>query len=172
MDGEFGYDGIRSLFAVFAAQPAQLKNVVDDLLVAKTDSKETVMRTVFLYFFQLTGIASDDHATLKIMFDFIEKKLSSGGKPKEMTKEQQDSLKFDVDAAAILGQGKLAQLHLRHFKKFCKLFVANLVDLFPAKKDVLIDIIREVCNLTRLKVRIARYAFTCIGMHLLKHLLA
>jgi hypothetical protein len=48
-----------------------LKTVTDDLLVAKTDSKEAVLRTVFLYFFQLTGISSAEHSTIKILFDFI-----------------------------------------------------------------------------------------------------
>jgi hypothetical protein len=58
------------------------------------------------------------------------------------------------------------------FKKLCKLLVNNLVDLFPAKKDFLIDVIQEVCNLSRLRVRLVRYAFTYIGMILLKNLLA
>ena len=61
---------------------------------------------------------------------------------------------------------------MRLCKKFCKLLVANLVDLFPAKKDLLIDMIREVCNLSRLRTRLMRYAFTSIGMMLLKNLLA
>ena len=61
---------------------------------------------------------------------------------------------------------------LMHFKKFCKLLVVNLVDLYPAKKEILVDIVREVCNMSRLRVRLVRYAFTSIGMQLLKNLLA
>lgn len=73
-------------------------------------------------------------------------------------------LKFEVDNAAIFGQGKQSMANLRHFKKFCKLLVANLVDLYPAKKEVLVDIVREVCNMSRMRVRLVRYAFTSIGM--------
>ena len=45
------------------------------------------MHTVFLYFFQLTGVSSDDTQTLKALFDFIEKKNPNANKPKEMPKE-------------------------------------------------------------------------------------
>jgi hypothetical protein len=130
------------------------------------------MRVIFLYFFQMAGVNKDDEATLAVLFEFIERKNPNANKQKELTKAQQDSLKFDVDQAVIFGQGKLAMAHLRHFKKFCKLLVANLVDLFPAKKELLVDIAREVCIMSRFRVRLVRYAFTSIGMQLLKNLLA
>jgi hypothetical protein len=120
----------------------------------------------------MAGVSKDDDVTLTILFEFLERKNPNANKPKEMTKSQQDSLKFDVDNAAIFGQGKQSMAYLRHFKKFCKLLVVNLVDLYPAKKEILVDIVREVCNMSRLRVRLVRYAFTSIGMQLLKNLLA
>lgn len=166
-----GYQDTHSLFALCTLQPSQLKKSVDDLLL-KGDSQGEVMRVIFLYFFQMAGVSKDDHATFSVLFEFLERKNANANKPKEMTKAQQDSLKFDVDQAAIFGQGKLAMAHLRHFRKFCKLLVANLVDLYPAKKELLVDIAREVCIMSRLRIRLVRYAFTSIGMQLLKNLLA
>jgi hypothetical protein len=167
---KFGYAGLLSLFSVCQSQPSTLKSTVDELLLKKQDSN--AFRVVFLYFFQMAGVDAKDNKTLATLFEFIDAKPSNSGKAKEMSKELQDSLKFDIDQAMIFGQSKLAQTHLRLFKKLCKLLVNNLVDLFPAKKDFLIDVIQEVCNLSRLRVRLVRYAFTYIGMILLKNLLA
>ena len=141
------------------------------MLVKERESKNEVIRVVFLYFFQMCGIAKDDEKTLSTLFDFVQKTNSNAGKPKEMTVAQQDSLKFNVDQAMIFGQGKQAQIHLRHFKKFCKLFVANLVDIYPARSELLVEITREVCNLARFRIRLVRYAFTLIGMQIMKNLL-
>ena len=71
----------------------------------------------------------------------------------------------------IFGQGKLAQIHLRSFKKFCKILVANLVDIYPARSELLIEVVHEACHFLRFRIRLVRYAFTFIGMQLLKNLL-
>ena len=47
----------------------------------------SLMKIVFLYFFQLMGVQADDEQTLTILYEFLEKKNSNTGKPKEMTKQ-------------------------------------------------------------------------------------
>lgn len=168
----FGYQGLLSLFAVCESAPSKLKSHVDDLLVKKPDDKDSTLKVIFLYFFQMSGVNKSDEKTLGTMFDFLLRKNPSGGKAKEMTKEHQDSLKFDVNQAMVFGSGKEAQVHLRQLKKFCKLLVTNLVDLFPARKELLIDVAREICNFSRLRIRLVRYSFTFIGMLVLKNLFA
>ena len=52
------------------------------------------------------GVAREDNETQGVLFEFLERKNPNAGAPKEMTKKQQDSLKFAIDQSMFCGQAK------------------------------------------------------------------
>ena len=57
------------------------------------------------------------------------------------------------------------------FKRFCKLLVTNLVDMFPQRKDVLPNLVGRVVGLAGSKQRLVRLSFTHVAIMLMKNLL-
>lgn len=93
-------------------------------------------------------------------------------KEKEIAKTKIDKINFDLESFIFSSKLKLAATHLRQFKRFCKVFCTNLVDLFPAKKHLASTLVREILNLAHCKMRLLRLGFTHIGLHLFNHLLS
>lgn len=139
--------------------------------MAKTQSGEspeqvqTLLRTCFLYFFQLVGIDADDTKSLEILFGYLSAKNSNVGKQKELTKAQLSQINFNLDKIAFMTKSsKNCQAHVRTFKRFCKVLTTNLVDVFPAKKQHMLGLVREILNFSRCKMRLLRFGFTHIGL--------
>lgn len=136
--------------------------VVKTLLTKKQssveDKIETLHRTCFLYFFQLLGIKEDDEGTLDTLFGFLK------SNKKELTKAQMDLIKFDAQAftfnAPGPGKTKAQQAHLRAFKKFCKVLVSNIVDVFPSLQESMSGLVSEILKFTNCKLRLFRHGFT------------
>jgi hypothetical protein len=61
---------------------------------------------------------------------------------------------------------------MRTFKRFIKLLASALIDLFPAKKELLPALITEIRNFSRSKMRLIRFSFAQIGIQVFKHLVA
>ena len=147
--------------------------VVKTLLTKKQssveDKIETLHRTCFLYFFQLLGIKEDDEATLDTLFGFLK------SNKKELTKAQMDSIKFDAQFFTFNAPGPVktkAQLaHLRAFKKFCKVLVSNIVDVFPSLQESMSGLVSEILKFTNCKLRLFRHGFTQIGLTIFNELL-
>jgi hypothetical protein len=66
---------------------------------------------------------------------------------------------------------KEAVSHRKFLKRFFKIFVTNLIEMYPEKKKILPLIIDKVCILAQCKIRLIRYGFTVIAMGLTKVLL-
>lgn len=161
---------IVSIYAIAEQRPQLIKQAVDSLL-DRTQSSEspeqaqTLLRTCFLYFFQLVGIEETDAKSLEILFGFLSAKNSNVGKQKELTKAQIGQISFNQDKIAFMGKNnRTQQAHVRTFKRFCKMLTTNLVDVFPAKKQHMLGLVREILNFSRCKVRLLRYGFTHIGL--------
>jgi len=98
------------------------------------EQAQTLLRTCFLYFFELMGITEDDGQSLDILFAHLAAKSGNVGKPKELTKSQMDKIHSNVDKIVFMTKSKTNLTHIRQFKRFCKVLATNLVDVFPAKK--------------------------------------
>ena len=55
---------------------------------------------------------------------------------------------------------KASQSHLRAFKRFCKVLVTNLVDIFPVKNEIMPCLVTEILNMSHSKLRLFRHGFT------------
>ena len=84
------------------------------------------------------GIKEEDKDSIKILMDHLAAKSSNVGKEKEIAKNKFNQINFDLESFIFMPKkgGKLAQTHLRWFKRFCKFLITNLVDLYPAKKQI------------------------------------
>lgn len=132
-----------------------------------------LLRTCFLYFFQLVGVEADDAKSLEILFGYLCAKNSNVGKQKELTKAQSSQIKVNIDKIAFMAKnGKSCQAHARNFKRFCKVLMTNLVDVFPAKKQHVLGLVREILNFSRCKLRLLRFGFTHIGLTIFSHTLS
>ena len=61
--------------------------------------------------------------------------------------------------------------HKKFFKRFCKILVTNVIDAYPKKEKLLINIVDRICILAQSKIRLVRYGFTCIALGFTKTLL-
>lgn len=155
----FAADGTHSLLSVATYQPALLKKSVEDLF-----ARPDFLKTVFLFGFEAMGIARQDTDSLGTMFGLLLQAKSNVGKEKDIGKQAWDSVKVDFDQCAFVQTSKQAAATLRHLKRFCKLLVSGLVDLYPAKKDLLPAVIEECRAMSRSKIRLLRLSFTYFGM--------
>lgn len=88
-----------------------------------------------------------------------------------MKKADLDKVTFDLDKIVFMTKSKTSLAHIRSFKRFCKVLCTNLVDSYPAKKQHMQGIVREILNFSRCKMRLLRYGFTQIGLHFFQQLL-
>jgi hypothetical protein len=80
-------------------------------------------------------------------------------------------INFQKVALLQVSQDKEATLQKKFFKRFCKLFISNIIDSYPKKQKILVDIVDKVCILAQSKVRLVRFSFTYIALGLTKILL-
>jgi len=79
---------------------------------------------------------------------------------------------FNFESYQIGKADKEAVVHKKFFKRFCKLLVSNLIDMYPKRDKILPSIVSKICILSQVKQRLVRMAFTYISMQLTKVLLA
>lgn len=165
----FAFDGTLSLNQITISQPARLKKVIDEQLQT---AQTPFLKTIFLYFFEVMGVSKDDGQTLKVLFERLLERKSNVGNEKDFTKVEQDQLKINMDACIFISTTKSAGAQLRQFKRVVKLLVSSLIDLYPAKKELLAPLVTEIRNFSRVKMRVVRFVFTQIGLQIFKQLLA
>lgn len=86
------------------------------------------------------------------------------GNEKDLTKAQQEQLKIDFDTCVFISTSKVSQQKLKTLKRFIKILCSSLVDLYPAKKELLPALVTEVKNFSKSKMRVIRFCFTQIGL--------
>lgn len=131
------YEEVYSIYALVEHYPNKFKETLDELVVCpdegKSNSDKVILKTVFLYFFELLGVSDDKE--LKIL---VEKCLT-------WTKEQEVDKFFkdrnieemiNFDTLQILSAEKDGSNHKKFFKRFCNIMVTNLIDMFPKRSDV------------------------------------
>lgn len=69
-------------------------------------------------------------------------------------------------------QDKNGVTHRKFFKRFCKILVTNIIDAYPKKEKLLINLVDKICILCQSKVRLVRYGFTSIALGFIKTLLS
>lgn len=156
-----------SFVALADKQPQKLKSIVDEILTNPNTSEESVTRTLFLYFFELMGLEKSD--SLLYMCSFIANN-SSEKKIQEMI--DQEELDISFDKMVFFNQDKKSVVQKKLLKKFCKIFVADVVDGLPQKENYLTSIVEKVCILQKNSKRLVRFAFTYIGLYLYKFILS
>ena len=137
------------------------------MLETQITEGSNIIKTCFLYLFELSGGSKNDKDSLKVLFDLLAKKCAPGLN-KELTKDQQSQLKIDFASCHFLNGGKQSATALRGFKRFTKLLVGNLIDMYPANKELLPMIVGEICMLSRQKLRLLRSCFTQIAIQFFK----
>lgn len=70
------------------------------------EQAQTLLRTCFLYFFELMGITEDDKQSLDIVFAHLAAKSGNVGKSKELTKSQMDKIQSNVDKIVFMTKSK------------------------------------------------------------------
>lgn len=115
---------------------------------------------MFLYFFEAMGVSKDDSQSLKVLFGRLLERKSNVGGEKDLTKAEQDSLKIDFEQNIYTTSSKQAGQKVKTMKRVTKIVVAALVDLYPAKKELLPALIQEIKSFSKSKMRALRFAFT------------
>jgi len=132
------------------------------------NSNSTVLKIVFLYFFELLGISDED-----VLSDLVEAsvKTKSVSEWDKLLKDSKIEEIINWDKAQLLPFDKEGLTHKRFFKRFCKIFVNNHVDGFPARQGLQESIFTRVCALSQSKVRLVRFGFTYVALGFMKQLL-
>ena len=138
-------------------------------MTSGVNSNKAVVKTVFLYFFELLGL--DDKDILESLLSQL-LKLKKESEVEKMLRDLKIDENIVWDKAQLLPLEKEGLNHKKFFKRFCKLFVTNQVDNFPARDGVLDTIVEKVCLFSQSKIRIIRFAFTYIALGLFKSVLS
>lgn len=188
--------GTVSIMQVVEQEPKKFKSTVDALFVRprgsvgnreneKKLSEEDFesLRAVFLYFFELSGLRSHkDQASEEILDKMLDLVVQVKGDPNAkletlLKKEQEFMLGCVTKNYLILAQNQIetgdgkhasASEHKKCFKRFVKLLVKNLIELYPRRQQVLPLLVDRVVALTESKLRFLRLSFTQVAMHMLK----
>ena len=84
-DDQYGFDGTLSLASLAISQPARLKKIIEDQI--ETDLTP-FLKTIFLYFFEITGVDKQDADSLQILFERLLTPKSNVGVEKDISKPQ------------------------------------------------------------------------------------
>ena len=166
------YEEVYSIYALVENYPNKFKETLDELVISpdegESNSDKVILKTVFLYFFELLGVSDD-----KELKNLVENCLS-------WTKEQEVDKFFkdrnidemiNFETLQILSTEKDGSNHKKFFKRFCTIMVTNLIDMFPKRSDLVSLIIDKVCILAQSKIRLIRFGFTFIALGITKVLL-
>ena len=122
---------------------------------------------MFLYFLELMGLS--DHGDLSWYCQMIAK---NGSDEKKLRGLFAEDFAVQFDKLVFFSPEKKALIHKKLFKKVCKNFVCDVVDVLPDKAAFLTDIVERVVGLSGCSHRLVRYTFTFVGLYLYKCLLS
>jgi hypothetical protein len=145
--------------------PQQLKTAVDALVQGEGSTPEFVVKTLFLYFLELMGVS--DHADLSWFCQMVAKTTDE----KKLKAVFADDFRVQFDKMVFFSSDKKAGVHLKLFKKVCKFYVGDVVDLLPDHAEVLKAVVDRVVGLSSSSHRLVRYTFTVVALQLYKCLL-
>ena len=121
--------------------PGRIKAVIDSIFKHKQTDEIFIVKTMFLYFLELMGLAEQDSLDYFCNFiannDDTKKLLSLFG--------QEEKLDISWDKLVFFSQEKKAIGQKRLLKKVCRLFIANMVDVLPDKASYLTSVVEKVC---------------------------
>jgi hypothetical protein len=103
-----------------------LKELIDQIFTNPNTSEEFVTKTLFLYYFELMGIAEKD--SLEYMCSFIAK---NSDEKKLHSLFEDDVFEISFDKLVFFSHDKKSLLQKKLLKKFSKIFIANVVDGLP-----------------------------------------
>lgn len=113
--------------------------MIDEIFKHEDNSVEFIVKTMFLYFLELMGLA--EKSDLEYYCHFIAKNED------ETKLNQLFTSSFDVsfDKTVFFSTDKKAIVQKKLLKKICKIFVADVVDDLPEKERFLTSIVERVC---------------------------
>lgn len=123
------------------------------------------------YFFELSGVHEAEK--LKTLVEFS-KSLKKEQEFDAFWNESDPSKMIDFKQIVLMPntQDKNGVTHRKFFKRFCKILVTNIIDAYPKKEKLLINLVDKICILCQSKVRLVRYGFTSIALGFIKTLLS
>jgi hypothetical protein len=168
------FDEVSSIYSLVESIPNKFKEFLDDLTAQPDKPKKTpkndkiIFKTVFCYFFELIGVQNPEN--LKNIVEktqIIEKeqdwdKFLKENKPEDM---------INFEKLQLLSTEKDGNTHKKFLKRFFKILVTNLIDMYPKRHKLLELIIDKICILAQSKVRLIRFGFTVFALSLTKVLL-
>ena len=166
------FDQVYSIYGLVEHYPNKFKEVLDELIACpegeEANSDKTILKTIFLYFLELMGVSKDED--LQLLVD----KTLAWTKEQEVDKffeERKPEELINFDTVQLFSTEKEGANHKKFFKRFCKIIVTDLVDMFPKRNRLIPAIVDKVCIIAQSKVRLVRFGFTFIAFGLMKVLL-
>lgn len=92
------------------------------------------------------GVDRNDEQTLSVLFEHILKPHSNVGNPKELKIKQEQLAQINYDEVVFMSSSKSSLQNLRSFKRCIKLIITGLVDQYPAKKELLPALLKELLS--------------------------
>lgn len=86
-------------------------------------------------------------------------------------KDRKPEALINFDTLQLFSVEKGESNHKKFFKRFCKIIVTDLVDMYPKRSNLLSAIVDKVCIMAQSKIRLVRFGFTFIALGLTKVLL-
>ena len=166
------FDQVYSIYGLVEQYPNKFKDVLDELIACpdseEANSDKTILKTVFLYFHELMGVSKDEDLQLLVEKSLVWTKEQEVDK---FFKERKPEELFNFDTLQLCPTDKEGGSHKKFFKRFCKIIITDLVDMFPKRNRLIPAIVDKVCIIAQSKVRLVRFGFTYIAFGLMKVLL-
>lgn len=109
--------------------PSRIKAVIDKIFKHEQTNEVFIVKTMFLYFLELMGLAEQE--SLEYFCNFIAKNDDSKKLLSLFSKDEKFEISFDK--LVFFSQEKKAIVQKRLLKKVCKVFITNMVDILPDK---------------------------------------
>lgn len=100
----------------------KIKEIIDEIFTHANSSKEFILKTLFLYFFELMGIAD------KELLEYCCSHTAKNSNEKNLNKLFEDKVDISFDKLIFFSQEKKALTHKKLFKKIIKIFISNIID--------------------------------------------
>jgi len=166
------FDQVYSIYGLVEHCPNKFKDVLDELIASpdgeEANSDTTILKTIFLYFLELMGVSKDEDLQLLVEKTLVWTKEQEVDK---FFKERKPEELINFDTLQLCPTEKEGGNHKKFFKRFCKIIITDLVDMFPKRNRLIPAIVDKVCIIAQSKVRLVRFGFTYIAFGLMKVLL-
>ena len=98
---------------------------MDDIFVDKHSNEEFIVKNIFLYFFELMGVAEKD--ALEYLCSYIAKNHDEN----KLLSIFNDDIKISFEKTVFFNSDKKSLAQKKLLKKFCKILIINIVDGLP-----------------------------------------